>query len=166
MTRKQFWLLVTPSVIVMFGFMLVPLYRTLRWSLQKVTYGEPGVEVGSGELRRGAVRSPARQGVLFTVGLTAVVTAFCVVLGYVLAVREPPGQDAAARLGIMLMAYVPRSCRRDVASPGSSTPTSVAWSTTSTPLPADPGAAVVHPDWPNRVVVTSTSSGSCFRSRC
>ena len=38
MTRKQFWLLVTPSVIVMFGFMLVPLYRTLRWSLQKVTY--------------------------------------------------------------------------------------------------------------------------------
>ena len=46
MTRKQFWLLITPSVIVMFGFMLVPLYRTLRWSFQKVTYGEPGTGVG------------------------------------------------------------------------------------------------------------------------
>ena len=46
MTRRQFWLLITPSVIVMFGFMLVPLYRTLRWSFQRVTYGEPGTEIG------------------------------------------------------------------------------------------------------------------------
>jgi ABC-type sugar transport system permease subunit len=32
MKRREFWLLVTPSVIVMFGFMLVPLYRTVQWS--------------------------------------------------------------------------------------------------------------------------------------
>ena len=61
MTRKQFWLLITPSVIVMFGFMLVPLYRTLRWSLQKVTYGEPGVEVGLGTPRRCPIPGSARR---------------------------------------------------------------------------------------------------------
>ena len=34
MKRRQFWALVAPSVVVMFGFMLVPLYQTLRWSLK------------------------------------------------------------------------------------------------------------------------------------
>lgn len=107
MTRKQFWLLVTPSVIVMFGFMLVPLYRTLRWSLQKVTYGEPGVEVGLANYAEALSDPRLGKAVLFTVSLTAVVTTFCVVLGYVLAVLvNGLGKMRPVVLGIMLVSYV------------------------------------------------------------
>ena len=79
MTRKQFWLLITPSVIVMFGFMLVPLYRTLRWSFQRVTYGEPGTEIGLANYAAALSDPRLGRAVLFTVGLTVVVTAFCMV---------------------------------------------------------------------------------------
>ena len=46
MSRRQFWALVAPSVVVMFGFMLVPLYRTVRWSFERVNYGEVGTFIG------------------------------------------------------------------------------------------------------------------------
>ena len=32
--------------LVMFGFLAVPVYRTVVWSFQQVTYGEPGTFVG------------------------------------------------------------------------------------------------------------------------
>ena len=75
MTRRQFWLLITPSVIVMFGFMLVPLYRTMRWSFQRVTYGEPGTGVGLANYAAALSDPRLGRAVLFTVGLTVVVTA-------------------------------------------------------------------------------------------
>ena len=128
MTRKQFWLLVTPSVIVMFGFMLVPLYRTLRWSLQKVTYGEPGVEVGLANYAEALSDPRLGKAVLFTVSLTAVVTAFCVAVGYVLAVLvNGLGKMRPVVLGIMLVSYVLPHVVGAVASPGCSTRTSAAW---------------------------------------
>jgi multiple sugar transport system permease protein/N,N'-diacetylchitobiose transport system permease protein len=107
MTRRQFWLLITPSVIVMFGFMLVPLYRTLRWSFQRVTYGEPGTGVGLANY--GAALTDPRLGraVVFTVGLTVVVTAFCLVVGYVLAVLiNGLHRWRPIVLGILLVSYV------------------------------------------------------------
>jgi ABC-type sugar transport system permease subunit len=107
MRRREFWLLVTPSVIVMFGFMLVPLYRTVRWSFQKVEYGTPGTSVGFANY--GAALTDARLGraVLFTLGLTIVVTAFCLVFGYVLATLiNQLGRMRPVVLGIMLISYV------------------------------------------------------------
>jgi ABC-type sugar transport system permease subunit len=107
MKRREFWLLVTPSVIVMFGFMLVPLYRTLRWSFQKVEYGSPGTEVGLTNYI-GALTDPRLgRAVLFTVGLTVVVTAFCLVFGYILATLiNQLGRMRPIVLGILLISYV------------------------------------------------------------
>ena len=100
-------MLITPSVIVMFGFMLVPLYRTIRWSFQRVTYGEPGTEVGLANY--GAALTDPRLGraVIFTVGLTVVVTAFCLAVGYVLAVLiNGLHRWRPVVLGILLISYV------------------------------------------------------------
>ena len=33
-------------MLVMFGLLVVPLYRTIEWSFQEVQYGAPGVFVG------------------------------------------------------------------------------------------------------------------------
>jgi ABC-type sugar transport system permease subunit len=107
MTRKQFLLLITPSAIVMFGFMLVPLYRTIQWSFQRVTYGEPGTGVGLANYA--AAMSDPRLGraVIFTVGLTFVVTGFCLVVGYVLAVLiNGLRRWRPIVLGILLVSYV------------------------------------------------------------
>ncbi|SEP96512.1 carbohydrate ABC transporter permease [Microlunatus flavus] len=107
MRRREFWLLVTPSVIVMFGFMLVPLYRTVRWSFEKVEYGTPGTSVGLANYT-GALTDPRLgRAVLFTLGLTVVVTAFCLVFGYILA--SLVNQLRRARplvLGLLLVPYV------------------------------------------------------------
>ena len=107
MTRRQFWVLIAPSVIVMFGFMLVPLYRTVRWSFQKVEYGQPGTSVGLSNYT-GALTDPRLgQATLFTLGLTVVVTAFCLFFGYILATLV--NQLRRARpvvLGLILVPYV------------------------------------------------------------
>lgn len=107
MKREEFWLLVTPSVVVMFGFMLVPLYRTVRWSFQEVEYGSPGTGVGLANYA-GALTDPRLgRAVLFTLGLTVVVTAVCLVLGYVLAsLINKLGKLRPFVLGIMLISYV------------------------------------------------------------
>jgi ABC-type sugar transport system permease subunit len=107
MKRREFWLLVTPSVIVMFGFMLVPLYRTVQWSFQKVEYGSPGTGVGFRNYA-GALTDPRLgKAVLFTLGLTVVVTAFCLVFGYILATLvNQLGRMRPVVLGIMLISYV------------------------------------------------------------
>lgn len=107
MTRRQFWFLITPSVIVMFGFMLVPLFRTLQWSFQKVSYGEPGTGVGLANYVAALSDPRLGRAVLFTVGLTFVVTGFCLVLGYVLAVLvNGLGRMRPIVLGILLISYV------------------------------------------------------------
>jgi ABC-type sugar transport system permease subunit len=107
MKRREFWLLVTPSVIIMFGFMLVPLYRTVRWSFEKVQYGSPGTGVGLANYSAALTDPRLGRAVLFTLGLTVVVTAFCLFFGYILAsLVNRLGRMRPIVLGIMLISYV------------------------------------------------------------
>jgi ABC-type sugar transport system permease subunit len=107
MKFRQFLFLITPSVIVMFGFMLVPLYRTVRWSFEKVNYGEPGTSVGLANYATALSDPRLGRATLFTVGVTVVVTAFCLVTGYLLAVLiNGLGRMRPVVLGILLIPYV------------------------------------------------------------
>jgi ABC-type sugar transport system permease subunit len=107
MTRRQFWALVAPSVVVMFGFMLVPLYRTLRWSFERVDYGDPGTFIGLQNYRTALSDPRLGHAVVFTVALTAVVGAVCIVLGYILATLvNRLGRMRPFVLGILLISYV------------------------------------------------------------
>jgi ABC-type sugar transport system permease subunit len=107
MTRRQFWALVAPSVVVMFGFMLVPLYRTLRWSFERVDYGDPGTFIGLQNYATALNDPRLGHAVVFTVALTAVVGAVCIVLGYVLATLvNRLGRMRPFVLGILLISYV------------------------------------------------------------
>jgi ABC-type sugar transport system permease subunit len=107
MRRREFLALVTPSVLVMGGLLVLPLYRTLEWSLERVNYGEAGTFVGLANY--GAALSDPRlgQAVLFTVGLTLAVTASLIVGGYLLAVLvNGLGRTKPWVLGILLISYV------------------------------------------------------------
>jgi multiple sugar transport system permease protein/N,N'-diacetylchitobiose transport system permease protein len=91
----------------MFGFLVVPLYRTIRWSFQDVTYGAAGVFVGLQNYTDALTDDRFGRAVLFTVGLTLTTTVVMLVLGYVIATLM--NQLGAARplvLGIMLVSYV------------------------------------------------------------
>ena len=46
MKAREFWLLFAPSLIVMGGLLVLPLFRTVQWSLEDVHYGVPGTFVG------------------------------------------------------------------------------------------------------------------------
>ena len=107
MKFRQFLFLITPSVIVMFGFMLVPLYRTVRWSFEKVNYGEAGTSVGLANYATAMSDPRLGRATLFTVGVTVVVTAICLVTGYLLAVLiNGLGRMRPVVLGILLIPYV------------------------------------------------------------
>lgn len=107
MSRRQFWALVTPSVIVMFGFMLVPLYRTLVWSFQRVDYGDAGTFIGFDNYATALGDPRLARAVVFTVGLTVVVSIVCVVLGYLLATLvNRLRRMRPIVLGILLVSYV------------------------------------------------------------
>lgn len=107
MSRRQFWALVTPSVIVMFGFMLVPLYRTLVWSFQRVDYGDAGTFIGFDNYATALSDPRLARAVVFTVGLTVVVSIVCVVLGYLLATLvNRLRRMRPIVLGILLVSYV------------------------------------------------------------
>jgi ABC-type sugar transport system permease subunit len=107
MKRRQFWALVAPSVVVMFGFMLVPLYQTLRWSFESVNYGEAGTFIGLTNYRAALSDPRLGRAVVFTVGLTVVASAFCIVFGYILAALvNKLGRARPLVLGILLISYV------------------------------------------------------------
>jgi ABC-type sugar transport system permease subunit len=107
MKRRQFWALVGPSVVVMFGLMLLPLYRTLRWSFERVNYGESGSFIGLENYRTALSDPRLGRAVAFTVALTAVVAAVCIVLGYILATLvNRLGRTRPLVLGILLISYV------------------------------------------------------------
>jgi ABC-type sugar transport system permease subunit len=107
MKRRQFWALVAPSVVVMFGFMLVPLYQTLRWSFESVNYGEAGTFIGLTNYRAALSDPRLGRAVVFTVGLTVVAAAFCIVFGYILAALvNKLGRARPLVLGILLISYV------------------------------------------------------------
>jgi len=107
MRRREYAALIAPSVIVMFGFLVVPLYRTIQWSFQQVAYGEPGTFVGWSNYV-GALSDPRfGRAVLFTVGLTVATTAVLIVLGYIVATLiNQIGRVRPLVLGILLISYV------------------------------------------------------------
>lgn len=107
MRRREFWMLIGPSVLVMFGLLVVPLVRTVQWSFQQVSYGTPGVFVGLSNYTQALTDPRFGRAVFFTVFLTLVVTAIMLVVGYLVAI----GVNNLTRLrpyilGAMLVAYV------------------------------------------------------------
>ena len=107
MRKREFALLVGPSMLVMFGLLVVPLYRTIQWSFQEVQYGAAGVFVGLQNYVAALTDPRFGRAVLFTIGLTLVVTLFLVVLGYIIATLvNQIGKLRPVVLGILLVAYV------------------------------------------------------------
>jgi ABC-type sugar transport system permease subunit len=107
MRKREFALLVAPSMIVMFGLLVIPLYRTIVWSFQEVQYGSPGVFVGLQNYSAALTDPRFLRAVAFTVGLTLIVTAALVVLGYIIATLiNQLGRLRPLVLGIMLVSYV------------------------------------------------------------
>ena len=107
MKRRQFWALVAPSVVVMFGLMLLPLYRTVRWSFEQVNYGEAGTFVGLRNYATALSDPRLGRAVAFTVALTVVVAVVCIVFGYILATLvNRLGRLRPLVLGLLLISYV------------------------------------------------------------
>jgi multiple sugar transport system permease protein/N,N'-diacetylchitobiose transport system permease protein len=94
-------------MIVMFGLLVVPLYRTIQWSFQEVQYGTAGVFVGLQNYTAALTDARFGRAVLFTVVLTLVVTAALLVLGYVIATLvNQIGKLRPVVLGVLLVSYV------------------------------------------------------------
>ena len=107
MRRREYWVLVTPSLVVMLGLLALPLYRTVRWSLEEVDYGSPGTFVGLDNYRQAFADPRFFDALTFTVGLTAVVVLILVVGGYWLAVMvNGLGRSRPLVLGVLLISYV------------------------------------------------------------
>jgi ABC-type sugar transport system permease subunit len=107
MRRREFALLAGPSILVMAGLLLLPLYRTIQWSLQEVDYGSPGDFVGLDNYREAFSDPRLTDSVLFTVTLTLLVTAVLLVAGYMLAVLvNGLGRAKPYVLGLLLVPYV------------------------------------------------------------
>ncbi|HJQ86270.1 MAG TPA: sugar ABC transporter permease [Propionibacteriaceae bacterium] len=107
MRKREFALLVAPSMIVMFGLLVIPLYRTMVWSFQQVEYGSPGEFIGLENYTAALTDPRFHRAVLFTIGLTLIVTAALVVLGYIIATLiNQLGRWRPVVLGIMLVSYV------------------------------------------------------------
>ena len=107
MRRREFFALVAPSVLVMGGLLVLPLYRTIEWSLQQVNYGSPGTFVGLDNYRAALSDPRLGKAVLFTVGLTVAVVSVLVVGGYLLAVMVNGLRRARPWvLGMLLISYV------------------------------------------------------------
>ena len=107
MRRREFAVLAGPSIVVMAGLLLLPLYRTIQWSLQDVDYGSPGTFVGLDNYREAFGDPRLHEAVLFTVTLTLLVTGVLLVAGYVLAVLvNGLGRSKPFVLGLLLVPYV------------------------------------------------------------
>ena len=107
MRKREFALLVAPSMLVMFGLLVIPLYRTIQWSFQEVQYGAAGVFVALQNYTAALTDPRFGRAVLFTVVLTLLVTVALVVLGYVIATLvNQIGKLRPVVLGILLVAYV------------------------------------------------------------
>ncbi|OYO01980.1 hypothetical protein CGZ97_16390 [Enemella evansiae] len=107
MKRREFWLLIAPSLLIMFGFLAVPVYRTIVWSFQQVTYGSPGTFVGFDNYTSALTDPRFLEAVWFTVLLTAAAVVVILLFGYVLAnMINRLKRARPVVLGIMLIAYV------------------------------------------------------------
>ena len=107
MRKREYVALIAPSVLVMFGFLVVPLYRTVEWSFQQVDYGSPGTFVGLRNYASALSDPRFGRAVLFTVGLTLATVAVLIVLGYIVATLvNQIGRVRPVVLGILLISYV------------------------------------------------------------
>jgi N,N'-diacetylchitobiose transport system permease protein len=107
MRRREFYGLVGPSLAVMVGLLVVPLYLTVKWSFQEVDYGSPGQFVGLDNYAQAFTDPRFGRALVFTAGLTVVVTAVLLVSGYVLAAAvNRLGRMRPVVLGILLISYV------------------------------------------------------------
>lgn len=107
MRRREFYGLVGPSVAVMVGLLVVPLYLTVTWSFQEVDYGSPGQFVGLDNYAQAFTDPRFGRALVFTAGLTVVVTAVLLGAGYVLAAAvNRLGRMRPVVLGILLISYV------------------------------------------------------------
>lgn len=107
MRRREFYGLVGPSAAVMVGLLVVPLYLTVKWSFQEVDYGAPGQFVGLDNYAQAFTDPRFGRALMFTAGLTVVVTAVLLVAGYVLAAAvNRLGRMRPVVLGILLISYV------------------------------------------------------------
>ncbi|GAA4872438.1 sugar ABC transporter permease [Saccharopolyspora cebuensis] len=107
MRRREFFGLVSPSLLVMLGLLVFPLYKTVEWSLKRVNYGEPGTFLGLDNYAQALTDPRLGRAVLFTVGLTVAVVALLLVGGYVLAVLvNGLGRSRPWVLGMLLVSYV------------------------------------------------------------
>lgn len=107
MKPREFWLLFSPSLVVMVGLLVLPLVRTLQWSVESVRYGTPGTFVGLANFTAALGDARFGRAVLFTVVITVVTTAVLLVLGYLVAIgvnRLTTSRPLV--LGIMLVSYV------------------------------------------------------------
>ncbi len=107
MRKREFSLLIGPSLLVMLGLLVIPLVRTIQWSFQKVKYGSPGDFIGLSNYTQALTDARFGRAVLFTMLLTVIVTATILVLQYLIAT----GMNGLANLcpyilGAMLVAYV------------------------------------------------------------
>lgn len=107
MRRREFYGLVGPSLAVMVGLLVVPLYLTVKWSFQEVDYGSPGQFVGLDNYAQAFTDPRFGRALVFTAGLTVAVTAVLLVAGYVLAATvNRLGRMRPVVLGILLISYV------------------------------------------------------------
>lgn len=107
MRRKEFYAMVGPSALVMALLLIVPLVQTLRWSLQRVTYGTPGTWIGLENYVNVLGDPRFRTSIVFTVGLTLVATALKIVLGFFLALLlNASGRARPIFLGLLLVSYI------------------------------------------------------------
>jgi ABC-type sugar transport system permease subunit len=107
MKAREFWLLFTPSLVVMGGLLFLPLIRTIQWSLMDVHYGVPGTFVGFANFLHALSDPRFLRAVTFTVTVTAITVVLLLVLGYLIATAiNRLGRARPLVLGIMLISYV------------------------------------------------------------
>lgn len=107
MRRREFWVFIGPSLVVMIGLLIVPLYKTIRWSFEDVNYGSPGTWVGLDNYARALTDDRFIRAMTFTTGLTITTTIVVVILAYILAVMVNHLRwTRPLVLGIMLIPYV------------------------------------------------------------
>ncbi|HEX5857211.1 MAG TPA: sugar ABC transporter permease [Microbacterium sp.] len=107
MKPREFWILFAPSLLVMSSLLVLPLIRTVQWSMQEVTYGAPGTFVGFDNFARALSDPRFGRAVFFTVVVTVITTAILLVLGYLIATAvNRLTKSRPLVLGIMLVSYV------------------------------------------------------------
>lgn len=107
MKAREFWFLFAPSLIVMAGLLVVPLVRTIQWSLEDVSYGSGGTFIGLDNYATALTDGRFGSAVVFTITTTLVTTVILLVFGYLIAIGlNRLGRTRPIVLGILLVSYV------------------------------------------------------------